>query len=126
MILESGIALLSEMGGPEMAPPNARGTPAESWRSSITRQAVLADLDQLQRLVARALDHYRARVTKRVGLLEEPHALAPQLGDPGIEIADAERDVIVQVPARAHEGRVALTHVRGKRHVAEHDGGGWR
>src|SRR5438046_1394585 len=128
MILESGIALLPEMGGPEMAPkpPNARGTPAEPGRPSITRQAVLADLDQLQRLVARALDHHRARVTELVGLLEEPHALAPQLGDPGIEIADAERDVIVQVSARAHEGRVALTHVRGKRHVTEHDGGRWR
>src|SRR5205085_9948215 len=73
--------------------------------------------------VARALDHHRARVAKLVGPLEEPDALAPQLGDPRIEVGDAERDVIVQVPARAHEGRVALWHVRGKRYVTEHDGG---
>src|SRR5207237_7690854 len=43
--------------------------------------------------------------------------------EPRIAGGDAERDVIVQVPARAHEGRVARWHVRGKRYVTEHDGG---
>src|SRR5215467_7690421 len=76
-----------------------------SWR------ARLLDFDQLQRFAARALDHHRARISELVGLFEKCHALASQLGDPGVEIGDAERDVVVHVPARARERTVALTHV---------------
>jgi hypothetical protein len=64
------------------------------------RRAVeLRDLHQLQRFAARALDHHGARVAERVRLFEEPDALSAQLGDPGVEIGDAEREVIRHVPA---------------------------
>jgi len=71
----------------------------------------LGDLDQLQRFAARPLDHHGAGVAELVGLFEKRDALAPQLGDPGVEIPNAERDVVVHVPARARERPVALTHV---------------
>ena len=61
------------------------------------------DLDQLDRFPARALDHHGARVAELVGLLQERDALAAQLGDPGVEIGDAERDVVVELAARARE-----------------------
>jgi hypothetical protein len=59
------------------------------------RRAVeLRDLDQLQCFAAGALDHHGARVAERVGLFEEPDALTAQLRDPGVEVGDAECDVI--------------------------------
>jgi len=64
------------------------------------RRAVeLRDLHQLQRFAARAFDHHGARDAERVRLFEEPDALAAQLGDSGVEIGDAEREVIRHVPA---------------------------
>src|SRR5215831_20903335 len=97
-------------------PSAARGPP---WTSSIAT-AALPNLDELQRLAARALDHDRARVAEGVRLLEEAHALLAELRDPPVEIADAERDVIVEVAARARERRVVLPHVAGQRDVPEH------
>src|SRR6202011_4019896 len=84
----------------------------------------LFDLDQLDRLAARTFDHGGTRVAEPVRALQESDALAAQLGDPGIEIGDAERDVIVEVAARADQRLVALAHVPGQRHVADGDGGG--
>src|SRR4051794_39456525 len=79
----------------------------------------LSDLNEFQRLAARAFDHHGARVTQFVGLLEERHALAPQLVDPGIEVTDTERDVIGQMTAGAHEWTVSLTPVPCQRHIIE-------
>ena len=56
----------------------------------------LLDLDQLDRFAARAFDHHGARVAELVGLFEERDAFAPQLGDPGVEIGDAQSDVVVR------------------------------
>jgi len=46
-----------------------------------------------------------------------------KLGDPRVEIGHAERDVVVELAARARERPVALAHVPGQGHVAEHDRG---
>jgi hypothetical protein len=69
--------------------------------------------------VARTFDHYGTRVTALVWaaqtfdslttiakfrfLAQEPHALAPQLRDPGIEVGDAQSKMVRQVTQRAHE-----------------------
>src|SRR5256886_512950 len=87
------------------------------------RAVEILDLDQLERFAARALDHHCARVAELVGLFEEGDALAAQLGDPGVEIGDAERDVIVYLPPRAHQWLLALPHVPQERHVTEYDRG---
>ena len=81
----------------------------------------LSHLDQLERLAARALDHHGARVAEPIRLLEEHHALAAQLGHPRVEIGDAQRDVVLQLPARAGQRRFALVRVPAQRHVAELD-----
>ncbi len=81
----------------------------------------LSHFHQLDRLAARALDHHGARVAQPVGFLQDGHALAPELGDPGIEVADAEPDVIVDVAARADERLAALPRIPGEQHVAELD-----
>src|SRR5262245_49586444 len=75
--------------------------PAPTTQASRRAIAALArsDLDQLEGLAARPLDHHRARVSELVGLLEEAHALAFELRDPGIEVGDSECDVVVDVPA---------------------------
>src|SRR5262249_55433525 len=54
-------------------------------------------------------------------LFEKGDALATQLGDPGVEISDAERNVIIHVSPWAREWLIALPHVPQERHVAEHD-----
>src|ERR1035437_3542995 len=83
----------------------------------------LSNLDQLQRFAARAFDHHGASVAELIGgLLEECDAFASELGDPGVEIGDAKRDVISQMSTRARERLVSLTRVPGQRHVAEHHG----
>src|SRR5262249_7840271 len=46
--------------------------------------------------------------------------------DPGVEIADAERNVVVEMPARRHERRIVLAHVGRERHVPERDPRGRR
>src|SRR5712692_3657861 len=110
--------------GPPAAPAIRNSGP---WTKGLVKArapgGVLRDLDQLQRFAARALDHHRARVAELVGLFEEADALASQLGDPGVEVGDAEGDVIVELPTRAHERTIALTHVPEERHVAERDRG---
>ena len=86
----------------------------------------LLDLHQLDRFPA-GPSIMTARVSpSAVGLLQERDALGAQLGDPGVEIGDAERDVVVQLPARGRERRVALAHVPRQHDVAEGDGGGRR
>ena len=80
---------------------------------------MLGDLDQLERFVTRAFDHHCARVAELVGLGEEGDALAAQLGDPGVEIGDAERDVIVHLAPAAHERLIALPHVPQERHIVD-------
>src|SRR5262245_47133118 len=86
-------------------------------------EARLLHLDQLDRFPARSLDHDRARVAERVGRLEERNLFRAQLGDPGIEVGDAERDVVVQLSARTDERHLALAHVPGEHHIAEGNGG---
>src|SRR5215467_11066536 len=70
-----------------------------------------ADLDQLDGLAARPFDHDGTRLAESVLLLEESDALAAQLGGPGVQIGHAQRDVVVELPARAGQRLVALTHV---------------
>jgi hypothetical protein len=53
------------------------------------------DLDQLDGFAAGAFDHQRARVAKLVGLFEKGDALTPELVGPGIEIGDAQRDMVL-------------------------------
>src|SRR4029077_2650076 len=65
-------------------PSSAFARAAGNWR--------LLYLDQFQRLATRSFNHYGARVTKLVRLFEERDALSPQLGDPSVKVADAERD----------------------------------
>src|SRR4051794_17904178 len=84
------------------------------------------ELDQLDRFEARALDHRGARLAELIGLGNERDALVVQLGDPGVEIGHAERDVVVELAARTHERLVALPHVPGECHVAEDHPGRWR
>src|SRR5581483_9749637 len=55
-----------------------------------TSRLGLRQLDQLDPLAARPLDHRRAGVAEPVRPVEDGDALAAQLGDPGVEIADAE------------------------------------
>src|SRR6185369_17931632 len=93
--------------GPFGAPGTRTGGPAT--KGLVTGGS--ADLDQLQRLAARSLDHHRARVAEAIGPVEKSHALAAQLGDPGVEVRDAQRDVIVELAARARERGVVLPHV---------------
>jgi hypothetical protein len=82
------------------------------------------DFNQLDRFAARTFDHYGARVSELVWpaqtfdpltpiakinlLTQEPHALAPQLHDPGIEVGDAESKMIRQVAPSAHQRSVIL------------------
>src|SRR5262249_41287934 len=68
-------------------------------------------------------DHDGARIAERVGLLEEFDAFGAQFIDPGVEIADAQRYVVLQLPARPGEGPVALVGVPHHRYVAEFDTG---
>src|SRR2546422_11350631 len=105
------------------ASPVASGTTRQARAYSALNRPSLRDLDKLQRFVARPLDHRRARVAERVGLFEDGDALAAQLGDPGVETGQTERDGIVQLPARAHERPIALTHVPGQCPVADNDPG---
>jgi len=57
----------------------------------------LFDLDQLQSLAARAFDHHRPRIAQLIYLGEEFHVLAPQLGHPGVQIRNAQPNVIVKL-----------------------------
>src|SRR5262245_25827871 len=86
--------------------------------------ACLLDLDELDRFAARSFDHDRAGVAERVGRRKERNPFRPQLGDPGIEVGDPERDVVVELSARADERLLVLAHVPGEHYVAEGDGGG--
>src|SRR5258705_112971 len=65
----------------------------------------LVDLDQLDRLAARPLDHHRPCVTEAVGLLQEPDAPRAEPRGPGVEIAHAEPGVGGELPARSRSRR---------------------
>src|ERR1700692_2669001 len=80
-------------------------------------------LDQLDRLAARAFDHHRAGGPELVGAFEEGDAFAPELLDPGIEIADAQSDMVLHLAAAAGERRLALVGVPRQYDVAELDPG---
>src|SRR3979409_2018729 len=88
--------------------------------------APLLDLDQLDRLPAGAFDHHGAGVAEPIGLLQDFNPFCAQLGAPGIEIGDAERDMVVQLSARARERLVSLAHVPRQHDIAEQDGRGRR
>ena len=62
-------------------------------------RAGLFDLYQLQGFAARAFDHNGTGVAENVGLFEEGHVFTAQFVDPGVEIGDAQRDVILQLAA---------------------------
>src|SRR5712692_11294931 len=83
---------------------------------------MLFDLDEFECFATWTFDHHGARVAKLVGLLQEPDPLAAQLGDPGVEVGDAEANVIVQLSARADERLVPLAHVPGQHDIVEDHG----
>src|SRR5256885_11241 len=103
-------------GWPRNSGSSTRACTRGCSRSSTTYESrkgsrrSLLDLDQLQRLAARALDHHRPCAAELVGLLEKLHALAAQLRHPRVEIGHAESDVIVEVASRGRERRRALIH----------------
>src|SRR4029077_16305686 len=78
-------------------------------------------LDQFQCLAAWAFDHHGTRLPKFVRLFEELDALFAQLRDPGVEVADAEGNMIRQVSAGANERLIPLTLIPIQRHVIEED-----
>src|SRR5262249_27129865 len=73
-------------------------SPADVWKC-----ARLLHLDELDRFAARSFDYDRAGVAERVGRHEERNPFRAQFGDPGIEVGDAERDMVVELSARTHE-----------------------
>src|ERR1700722_8142859 len=86
----------------------------------------LPHLDQLQRLLARPLDHRRARRAERIRLLQHHHSLGAQPRQPRIQIGNTQRDVVLQLPARTDQWRLALVRVPGQHHIAEFDPGARR
>ena len=68
-----------------------------------------------------------ARVSpSRYGCSKERDALAAQLRHPRVEIGHAQRDVVLQLPARTGQRGFALVRVPGQHHVAELDPGARR
>src|ERR1700741_1611040 len=53
------------------------------------------DFAKLDGLAARAFAHRGAGVAQAIGLLQGRDAFVAQLRDPGVEVGDAERDVVV-------------------------------
>src|SRR5262249_47950554 len=102
-ILSFSMLATGSMGFPFPPPPPP--TPAK-----------LSHFNQLNCLTARALDHHGAGVAQPIRLLQDRDALAPELGDPGIEVADPEPDVIVDVATRADERLFALPRIPGEQH----------
>src|SRR5205809_1841215 len=98
----------------------------DSSHSLLSAAAELFYLDELDRLAARAFDHDRAGVAEPVGLLEKGDAFVAQLADPGVEIADAEPDMVLHLATAAGKRLVALVHVPGQHDVAELDAGARR
>src|SRR6185312_5475517 len=81
------------------------------------------DRDELDRFLARSLDHRGARVAERIGAVEQPDPLALELGDPGVEVRDPEADVVLLLAERADQRLAALVGVPSQHHVAELDPG---
>src|SRR6202041_2093333 len=82
-----------------------------------------SNLHQLQRFLARAFDHHGSCVSELVGAVEEFDAFALELVDPGVEVADAEPDMVLELAERADQRLAALVGVPHHRHAAEFDPG---
>src|ERR1700761_1231223 len=76
-------------------------------------------LNEFQRLLARPFDHHRPRLAQLVWLFEDRHTLTAQLRDPAIQVSDAQRDVVLQLPTRTDQRRVALVRIPGQHHITE-------
>src|SRR5579872_5732323 len=74
-------------------------------------ELLLFELDQFDRLLARAFDHHRTGVAEPVRAVEEFDALAFQLVDPRVEVADAEPDMVLELAQRARQWFIALVGV---------------
>jgi len=81
----------------------------------------LFHLDQFQCLATRAFNHRGTRVAKLIRFVEDLDIFSPQLGDPGIEVAHTEGNMISQMSAGAHKRTVSLTRVPIQRHVVKED-----
>src|SRR5688572_9171754 len=92
--------------------PGMTRTPSCFHLVSVTGASL--NLNQLDRLTARAFDHYGAGFAEWVGRLQDHHTFAAQFHEPCVEIADAQRNVIVELPARGRERRIALVRVPGQ------------
>src|SRR5260370_32203396 len=119
------------------APPNrrrahARPAPKSGWGANLADEGAhavaapsrLFHLNAFYRLPTRPLDHRGSGVAEAIGCLQDCHSFVAQLGEPRIKIRNAERDVVIEVTAGAHQRLVSLPHVPGQRHVAEGHGGG--
>src|SRR5258707_13776837 len=119
------------------APPNGRRAhprpaPKSGWGEGLADEGAhtvaapsrLFHLNQFYRLPTRPLDHRGSGVAEAIGCLQDCHSFVAQLAEPRIKIRNAERDVVIEVTAGAHQRLVSLPHVPGQRHVAEGHGGG--
>src|ERR1700728_53257 len=107
---------------------SAQAAPAQSAKANENRNWFIAmrlfHLDQLDGFVTGAFYHHRAGVADLVARPEKSDALAFQLGGPGIEIADAETDMIHQMSLGRRQQLVRLVHVPVHRHIIETDAAG--
>src|SRR5260370_24582349 len=119
------------------APPNrrrahARPAPKSGWGANLADEGAhavaapsrLFHLNAFYRLPTRPLDHRGSGVAEAIGCLQDCHSCVERLGEQRTKIRNAERDVVIEVTAGAHQRLVSLPHVPGQRHVAEGHGGG--
>src|SRR5260370_1078227 len=98
------------------APPNrrrahARPAPKSRWGEGLADEGAhavaapsrLFHLNQFYRFPAGPLDHRGPGVAERVGCLQDGNPFAAQPSEPRIKIRNAERDVVIEVTARAHQ-----------------------
>src|SRR5947209_12137735 len=83
----------------------------------------LFDFDEFDGFAAWAFDHDGAGLSEPMGPFKKRDALAAQFADPGIEIGDAESEMVLHLAAARGERLVALVHVPGQHDIAEFDAG---
>src|SRR5665213_4533826 len=75
------------------------------------RRMALFDLDEFDGFMAGTFDHGGAGVPQAVGLFQEGDVFRFQLGDPGVEVGDAEADMVDQVTAAGRQRRGSLVGI---------------
>src|SRR5204863_1375356 len=93
--------------------------------NAMTRSC-LFDFDEFDGFAAWAFDHDGAGLSEPIGPFEKRDALAAQFADPGIEIGDAQSEMVLHLASARGERLVALVHVPGQHDIAEFDAGARR